>query len=88
MLTSCCLSQGALEQSIICQGELAADGSQSAQLILGPSDPLQLVLVGQSKGKQWVYSQGSVSVASHHDGHRMYLHRPSQALAVAVLCLR
>jgi hypothetical protein len=58
--------QGPAEQSMIVQGELAADGSQMAQLILGPNDPLQLVLVGQTKGKSWVYSQGSVSRTQPH----------------------
>lgn len=56
------LLQGGMDQTMICQGEIAADGSQMAQLILGPTDPLQFVLVGQTKGKAWMYSQGNVSV--------------------------
>jgi len=70
---------------MIVQGELAADGSQMAQLIVGPNDPLQLVLVGQSKGSQWMYSQGSAQYSGKDwTASLMFVKQPMQAVTIYV----
>jgi len=51
--------KGGVDQKVIATAEIGANGTEMAQLIVGPNDPLLLLLVGQSDGRSWAYTQGS-----------------------------
>lgn len=75
--------KGPQQQSMIVQGELGADGNQMAQVIYGPNDPLLAVAVAQTKGKQWVHSQGSLQYSgTGWTGSMMFVSQPLQAVTI------